>query len=249
MRVTALLFGFLFGSCAAGAASSKDCWVSASPSRNPVLLIHGLGDDSRSLGLLERYLRREGRDVHSLDLRPSWGQIGLDVLAEQVAAFVDERFGAKRQFDLVGYSMGGLVSRYYLQRLGGAKRVQRFVTVCTPHHGSRLAHLLPSPGIRQMRPGSEFLRDLQRDESELWKRVQFTSFWTPLDTVVVPARSAVVPGERNERIWCVAHPLMVWEPRCIRAVAGALAAPAVPSAQAVGARWRRAHPAPSGSKS
>ncbi len=227
MKITALLLGLVFGPLAAEShVSLGEPAVQASAARNPVLLVHGLGDDARTLGLLERHLRREGWEVHSLDLRPSWGQVGLEVLARQVAAFADRNFGPERRFDLVGYSMGGLVSRFYLQRLGGAERVQRFVTVSTPHHGSRLAHLLGNPGIRQMRPGSAFLRDLQGDEGELWKRVQFTSFWTPLDTIVVPARSCVVPGEHNERIWCLAHPLMVWEPRCIRAVTGALAAPA-----------------------
>ena len=222
MRITALLLGLVFGSFAGACAKPLDRAMRGASAPNPVLLVHGFGDDSRSLGLMERQLRRGGWEVHSFDLKPCRGQVGLEVLAEQVARFADHRFGPQRRFDLVGFSMGGLVGRYYLQRLGGVARVQRFVTVATPHHGSRLAHLLPSPGIRQMRPGSEFLRDLKRDEAALFARVQVTSFWTPLDTMIVPARSSVLPGARNKRIWCLAHPLMVWEPRCIRAVASAL---------------------------
>ncbi len=44
--------------------------------------------------------------------------------------------------------MGGVVSRYYLQRLGGLARVRRFVTISSPHHGTVTAYLrrLPERG-------------------------------------------------------------------------------------------------------
>ena len=88
---------------------------------------------------------------------------GLEKLAEQLKAFVDERIEPEQRFDLVGYSMGGLVSRYYLQRLGGLRRVRRFITLAAPHNGSYMAYLLPNRGGEQMRPGSAFIEDLNRD--------------------------------------------------------------------------------------
>ena len=189
-----------------------------------MLLIHGMKDDARKMEPLARYLRSRGRTVHTMSLVPSWGQLGLDELAGQIAKYADRTFPGK-PFDLVGYSMGGLVCRYYLQRLGGLKQVRRFVTVSAPHQGSVLAWLIPNAGCRQMRPGSEFLRDLERDADEL-KRVGFVSIWTPLDLIIVPARSSIMPGAECRRLWCVAHPLMVMEQRCMREVATALERPA-----------------------
>ena len=125
------------------------------------------------------------------------------------------------KFDLVAFSMGGLVSRYYVQRLGGAKRVEHFVTLATPHQGTRMAFLHPGEGVRQMRPRSSFLVDLERD-AEVLRKVKFTSFYTPLDTVIVPARSSAVPQARNVPFWAVIHPSFLLEKRCLRAVSEAL---------------------------
>src|SRR5205085_9859257 len=120
-----------------------------------------------------------------------------------------------------GFSMGGLVSRYYLQRLGGLARVRHFVTLSTPHQGTWLACLVSNPGCRQMRPGSAFLGDLASDAERL-QGVAFTSFWTPLDLIILPPRSSEVPCARNVKMLVALHPLMVWAPRCHRAVASAL---------------------------
>ena len=60
------------------------------------------------------------------------------------------------------------------------------------------------------------------DADEVFRKVRFTSFWTPLDLIILPAASSIVPSATCHRIWCAAHPLMVWEPRCLRALAQAL---------------------------
>ena len=64
--------------------------------------------------------------------------------------------------------MGGIVCRYYLQRLGGIARVDRFVAISAPEHGTWWANTCPAellrwPGVAQLRPDSAFLRDLNSD--------------------------------------------------------------------------------------
>lgn len=189
--------------------------------RNPVLLIHGIKDDARKMEPLARHLRSQGWEAKTMSFRPSWGQKGLDVLAGQVAQFIGENYAPGKKIDLVAFSMGGLVTRYYLQRLGGLERVQRYITLSTPHRGTLVAYLVPNAGCRQMRPGSAFLRDLESDAGRL-AELDFTSFWTPLDAIIVPARSSIMPQARNERLVIALHPLMVWQPSVQRAVAGAL---------------------------
>ena len=190
------------------------------PDRNPVLLIHGIADTGRNMERMACYLRAEGWEVHTLNLTPNWGQAGLESLAGQIDGFAQNEFG-RRKFDLVGFSMGGLVSRYYLQRLGGVERVERFVSLAAPHHGSQLAHLMSGQGCRQMRPGSAFLLDLASDADQL-ERVKFTSLYTPLDLVIVPARSSVMSQARNVRLPIGTHPGMVLRKTSLRAVAAAL---------------------------
>ena len=189
--------------------------------RNPVLLVHGLKDNARKMEPMARYLRYQGWDARTITVSPSWGQKGLEELAGQVAKYIDAHYPKDQKIDLVGFSMGGLVSRYYLQRLGGLDRVQRFVSISAPNRGSILAWLIPNAGCRQMRPGSAFLRDLDSDADSL-KKIEFTSFWTPFDLTIIPAHSSVMPQARNHRTLVLMHPLMVWQKSCMKWVACAL---------------------------
>jgi len=109
------------------------------PERRPVLLVHGIWKSGASFHRMARALTARGLDAHTLDLKPNDGSAPLEDLAAQIAAFAADRFPGP--FDLVGFSMGGVVSRYYLQRLGGAERVRRFVTIPSPHHGTMTALL------------------------------------------------------------------------------------------------------------
>jgi triacylglycerol lipase len=190
------------------------------PQRNPVLLVHGIYSHGGDFARLARHLRAEGHEVFTIDLKPNNGKVGLDVLAKQVADFADGAIPGRR-FDLVGFSMGGLVSRYYVQRLGGAKRVDHFITLASPHNGTVMAGLNNLPGVKQMRRNSPFIRDLARD-SDCLKSVKFTSFYTPLDIVVVPGESGIMPQARNVKVWAAMHPSLILEKRCLRAVAEAL---------------------------
>lgn len=201
------------------------------PSRNPVLLLHGIKDDARKMEPMARYLRGQNWDAEAMSFRPSWGQSGLEELALQVSRFIDASFDPHRKIDIVAFSMGGLVARYYLQRLGGLDRVDRFITLSTPHHGTLLAHLIPNAGCRQMRPDSAFLRDLNGDADRLAK-LQFTSFWTPFDLIILPPRSSMMPQARNIRLPIALHPLMVLQSSALGQVAAALEAPATTPAAA-----------------
>jgi triacylglycerol lipase len=199
-------------------AGGSDPKAMHSQDRSPVVLVHGFLYTARAMEPMARFLGRRGFEVHTLTMSPSWGQVGIDELARQLAAFIDSTFSPGQRISLVGFSMGGLTSRYYLQRMGGLERVDRFVTVSTPHRGTILAHLSGRTGARQMRPGSPFLRDLNRDIETL-ERATFGSVWTPFDLMVLPPNSSRVPvGEERVR-WVAAHPLMVLQPTALRAVA------------------------------
>lgn len=192
--------------------------------RNPVLLIHGINDTATVFNRMTLYLTRLGWSVHSLSLTPSNGRAGLDQLAAQVAEYAANAFAPDQSFDLVGFSMGGLVSRYYLQCLGGLDRVQRFITLASPHQGTWMAYGSYHPGCIQMRPDSVFLRHLNSNAAML-ERLNFTSIWTPLDLMIVPANSSQMSVARDLQIWVPAHAWMVSDPRSLQAVATTLAEP------------------------
>jgi triacylglycerol lipase len=170
---------------------------------------------------MARYLRARGWEAHTMNLRPNDGRVGLEVLASQVEVEANRLFPRRRHFDLVGFSMGGVVGRYYLQRLGGRRRVRRFVSLSAPHHGTLWACLASGTGSKQLRPDSPFLRDLNSDSSAL-AGVRTTSVWTPFDLMILPASSSRLPGAHNETLPILIHPLMVRQESAFARVAAAL---------------------------
>ncbi|WP_078591496.1 esterase/lipase family protein [Streptomyces megasporus] len=158
--------------------------------RPPVLLLHGFIDNRSVFTLLRRSLTRNGwRDVHALNYSPLTCDIRR--AAERLAECVDEirKATGRRRIDIVGHSMGGLIARYYVQRMGGDTRVRTLVTLGTPHSGTRVAPLMSAhPIVRQLRPGSEVLRELAAPAPRC--RTRFVAFWSDLDQLMDPAETA-----------------------------------------------------------
>jgi triacylglycerol lipase len=201
--------------------SQQPCILSSgnsTSSGNPVVLVHGYKDTAAKLRKMACYLNQLGNQTHLVTLIPSWGEVGIDVLATQLCEFIEASVGNDRRLNLVGFSMGGLVARYYVQRLGGIKRVERLITIASPHRGTWMAHLRRNPGCSQMLPGSNFLRELNADAAML-NQLQFTSIWTPLDLMIIPAWSSRLGVGRELRMLIPAHPLMVWQRCCLKIVA------------------------------
>ena len=198
--------------------------MNSSLDRNPVILIHGIWDTKTIFSTMSAHLTKLGWCVHSLNLTPNDGSLGLDSLAKQLADYISETFDPEQALDIVGYSMGGIVSRYYVQRLGGIHRVQRFVTISSPHKGTLTAYSLPLPGYLDMRPNSGLLRDLYQDVTML-KRINFTSMWTPFDVMIVPSNSSQMPVGKEVKVNVLLHRQMVTDPQSINALVEELKAP------------------------
>lgn len=190
--------------------------------RHPVLLVHGIWDTGLVFSRMVPYLQTRGWTLYDLDLVPNNGDASLNELAQQVADHINATFEPEQPIDLVGFSMGGLVSRYYVQRLGGINRVQRLITISSPHHGTLIAYGSRSTGSVQMRPESVFLQDLNRD-IEILEKINFTSIWTPFDLMIVPASSSQMPVGKGIKVSVLLHAWMLTDSQSLAAVAAALA--------------------------
>ena len=161
----------------------------------PVLMLHGFIDNRSVFVLLRRSLRRHGwRHVEALNYSPL--TCDLRKAADLLGKHVEEvclRTGHTR-VDIVGHSLGGLIARYYVQRLGGDSRVRTVITLGTPHSGTSVAPLMSAhPVIRQMRPDSDVIAELALPAPHC--RTHFVAFWSEDDHVMAPPRTA-----------CVEHP-------------------------------------------
>lgn len=156
----------------------------------PILLVHGIVDNHTIFDSLERALRRRGfTDLSSFD----YGLLTTDVRATALdLATAIERLVAESGYEkvhVIGHSLGGLISRYYVQRMGGHERVHTLVTLGTPHQGSALARVGSMlPLVRQLRPDSDLIAELNEPAPSCDTR--FLAFYSDLDQLIVPSRNA-----------------------------------------------------------
>ncbi|HEY2204032.1 MAG TPA: alpha/beta fold hydrolase [Pseudonocardia sp.] len=191
----------------------------------PILLLHGIWDNRSVFGVFRGALRRRGFGVvHGVN----YSALTTDVRAEahELRRHVDrlrERTGSDR-VHLVGHSLGGLIGRYYVQRLGGDEAVHTLTTLGSPHRGTAAAYLLPTPLARQLVPGSDLFAELAEPAPRC--RTRFLVVWSRLDHLIVPQRNARLEHPdlniRSLELTNVGHLSLPIHPRTVHWVASSL---------------------------
>lgn len=194
--------------------------------RDPVLLVHGFADTAETpwWDVLEDRLVAEGYDEDRISAL-SLGEIPLTTVdspqdyarevCNRVQAMADEH---DSEVDVIAHSMGGLDTRWCVEKLGGAEYVDDLVTLGTPHQGTYMAYFaFPTPAGRDMIPGSDFLDRL--NDGEMADSVEYTAVWSDWDELIAPDDYATIPAEerrsvseaRNVKVENVFHVELVWD--------------------------------------
>jgi triacylglycerol esterase/lipase EstA (alpha/beta hydrolase family) len=191
--------------------------------KRPVILLHGFALNRTQWLWMGSRLARRG-------LGPLYGATyfsfqSIRRSARGLAIFVEEIRQREQveHVDIVAHSMGGLVARYYIERMEGARRVGRLVTLGSPHRGTALSRLLLLliPGTRDLAITSALYTELSSCAPE----VEYTTIWSRADAIIVPPESASLAPAAFEWVFeDLGHLSLVFSPRVIEAVAGCLAA-------------------------
>jgi triacylglycerol lipase len=156
----------------------------------PIVLVHGIIDNHAIFTVMEYALRRRGfQTVSSYDydllthnIPRAAARLG-DAIEELCADTGYERI------HVIGHSLGGLIARYYVQRLGGDRHVHALVTLGTPHQGTQLAWAAPLlPLVHQLAPNSSIIQELAEPAPQC--NTRFIAFYSDIDHLVVPSRNA-----------------------------------------------------------
>ncbi|MEU4608756.1 alpha/beta fold hydrolase [Kribbella sp. NPDC023972] len=192
----------------------------------PILLAHGIIDNHTVFALMRRQLLRRGfSSIHTFSYSP----LTLDVrrtaqrMGDEIERICEE--SGSEQIHVVGHSLGGLIARYYIQRLGGHERVHTCVTLGTPHQGTLAARLLPWPLVKQVRPDSDLMTELA--EPAPGCRTRFVAFYSDVDQLIVPQRRARIGHPdlvaSNVRVRGVGHLSLPFHGDVVHQITGVLA--------------------------
>jgi triacylglycerol lipase len=126
--------------------------------------------------------------------------------AQRLQTTVDSLLAATgaKKVDIIAHSMGGLLARYFSKNLAGSEKIDGFVFLGTPNHGTTLADLCPIQSCIEMRPGSAFLAALNAGD-ETPGTARYATWWTPCDQLTTPPESVVLAGATNTQAACMSH--------------------------------------------
>lgn len=182
----------------------------------PVVLVPGTFESmDKNWSTLSPYLKSEGYCVFALNYGETNGVYATAPVkdsATQLAPFVDavrSATGAK-QVDLVGHSQGGMMPRYYMGFLGGAKYVHQLVGIAPSNHGTE-GVILPPPDLvptpdytaagcaacADQQAGSPFMQELN-SIGDTVAGPSYTVISTTHDEVVIPYNSQFLNGSARQ---------------------------------------------------
>jgi triacylglycerol lipase len=192
------------------------------------VLVHGLWDTPAFFNSLGRALG-ERRELFIPHLPHGLGVVPLEELAAELGRGIEARFGEEQPLDVMGFSMGGVISRAWIQLRGGGRRVRRFTSVASPQQGTWTAQ--PWPGrwlasVGDMKVGSPLLQRLS-DTADVLKGIECCSLYCLADLMVLPGWTAVLPVGRREvlRPLTLQHHELMTHPRSVEQVARELLRP------------------------
>jgi triacylglycerol lipase len=173
---------------------------------DPVLFVHGWRGNAAQWRAMRARFRADGwrdSELYAWTLEPSASNAAG---AARIAARIDQILvatGAAR-VDIVAHSMGSLSSRHYLKTPASARKVDAWVSLGGPNHGTGAAEICLADDCREMRRGSPFLAALNRGD-ETPGAVRYATWWSPCDEWIDPPESAALDGAANHRTRCISH--------------------------------------------
>lgn len=188
----------------------------AAPTDRPVaVLIHGFVCNRGFWLPWMQVMGERGLAFVSVNLEPVFGSIDEYVPQIEEAVARAEALGDARPI-LICHSMGGLAARAWLASVpDNAMRVERVITIGTPHRGTWLARFSHLENGRQMGPQSPWLLALEEREAALTPEPAWSGFvcwYSNTDNIVFPASTATLPGADNRLIRGAAHVDLAFHP-------------------------------------
>lgn len=175
---------------------------------DPILFVHGyLGSSANWETMKQRFIADGWQDFELYSYNFSFISSNATTAAE-IRDHVDDiiaKTGATK-VDIIAHSMGSISSRYYLKNLGGSSKIDAWVSLAGPNHGTDDVEnqKCGTTPCSEIIPGSTFLLALNAgDETPGLSR--YGTWRSPCDTTINPDESVILAGATNTLTACIPH--------------------------------------------
>jgi triacylglycerol lipase len=180
---------------------------------DPILFVHGYGGANENFCTMIDRFRSDGYSENELYAYDYSFVASFATDAQEIKSQIDQivsRTGASR-VDIIAHSAGSVSSRYYLKNLGGDSRVDAWVSLAGPNHGTDTADNCSFAPCLEIRLGSSFLAALNSGD-ETPGPVRYATWWSPCDETINPDASVPLAGATNTQTSCLAHYNLLIDP-------------------------------------
>lgn len=173
---------------------------------DPILFVHGYGrnaDDWSSMTARFKAAGWTSAELYTIN----YGVLQSNAsIADDINLKVNSILAATTatRVDIIAHSMGSLSTRYFIKNLGGDLKVDAWVSLGGPNHGTSTANECGFQPCIELRPGSQFLTALNAGD-ETPGAVRYATWWSPADQAINPATSSILIGATNTQTAPISH--------------------------------------------
>jgi triacylglycerol lipase len=184
----------------------KTATVAINVKHDPIVFVHGFASSAAIWTTMTSSLVADGWTASDMTTWSYDTNLSNVTIAQVIKVKVDSITSATGapKIDLISHSMGSLSARYYAGTLSGAAKVDAWVSLGGPNHGTTTANFCSPQSCLEMRPGSTFLTALNTGD-ETPGASRYATWRTPCDLVTTPIESVSLSGAANNVTACIGH--------------------------------------------
>jgi triacylglycerol esterase/lipase EstA (alpha/beta hydrolase family) len=176
--------------------------------QDPILFVHGWSESASLWNTMIGRFEKDGYPKSYLSAYSYNTSQSNKIDAEkEVKSHVESLLkttGASK-VDIISHSMGSLNTRWYIKFDGGESKVDDWVSLGGPNHGTETANACAfQVACQEMEVGSTFLSELNAGD-ETPGIVNYGTWWSPCDEIINPDESVILSGASNHKTACISH--------------------------------------------